>query len=91
MNAPGGNGIATPSPATGEGAGEANMLDTLERLDVNLIDPSYGINETLDSKMRLIISSLPELEELHNNTPKPFAWFLYPDGRLLDNLDGEKL
>ena len=48
-------------------------------------------NETFDSKMRLITSSLPELEELHNNTPRPFAWFLYPDGQLLDNLDGERL
>ena len=48
-------------------------------------------NETLDSKIRLITSSLPELEELHDNTPRPFAWFLYPDGQLLDNLDGERL
>ena len=48
-------------------------------------------NETLESKIRLITSSIPELEELHNNTPRPFAWFLYPDGRLLDNLDGERL
>ena len=45
MNAPDGNGIATPSSGTGEGAGEANMLDTLERLDVSLIDPSYGIKD----------------------------------------------
>ena len=43
MNAPNDNGIETPSPATGEGRGEADMLDKLERLNVNLIDPSYGI------------------------------------------------
>ena len=48
-------------------------------------------NETFSSKIRLITSSIAELEELHNNTPRPFAWFLYPDGRLLDNLDGERL
>ena len=45
MNATNDNGIATPSPATGEGVGEAAMLDTLERLNVNLIDPSYGIKD----------------------------------------------
>lgn len=48
-------------------------------------------NETFDSKMRLIVSGLAKLEELHNNTPRPFAWFLYPDGRLVDNLDGVRL
>ena len=50
-----------------------------------------GADEPRESKMRLITSSLPELEELHDNTPRPFAWFLYPDGQLLDNLDGERL
>lgn len=50
-----------------------------------------GADEPTESKMRLITSSLAELEELHNNTPRPFAWFLYPDGRLLDNLEGERL
>lgn len=50
-----------------------------------------GANETFDSKISLITSSLPALEKLHSNTSKPFAWFLYPDGRLLDNLDGERL
>ena len=48
-------------------------------------------NEIFDSKMRLKTFSLEELEELHNNTPRPFARFLYPDGRLLDNLFGERL
>ena len=48
-------------------------------------------NETFDSKLRLITSSLAKLEELHNSTPRPFAWFLYPDGELLDHLDGERL
>lgn len=50
-----------------------------------------GADEPTESKMRLITSSLPALEELHNYMPRPFAWFLYPDGRLLDNLDGERL
>ena len=35
----------TPSPNPGEGADQAAMLDTLERLNVNLIDPSYGIKD----------------------------------------------
>ena len=50
-----------------------------------------GADEPRESKMRLIVSSYSELEELHNNTPRPFAWFLYPDRQLLDNLDGERL
>lgn len=50
-----------------------------------------GVDEPRESKMRLIVSSYSELEELHNNTASPFAWFLYPDGQLLDNLDGERL
>ena len=45
MNAPEDNRTATPSPTAGEGRGEATMLDTLERLHVSLIDPSYGIKE----------------------------------------------
>ena len=45
MNTPDDNQTAKPSPATGEGAGEAAMLDTVERLDVSLIDPSYSLRD----------------------------------------------
>ena len=45
MNAADDNRTATPSPVVGEGRGEVAMLDTLERLHVSLIDPSYGIKE----------------------------------------------
>ena len=45
MNVPDDNRTATPSPGAGEGAGEVDMLDTVERLDICLIDPSYGIKE----------------------------------------------
>ena len=46
MNAPEDNRNAVPSSTTGEGRGEVDMLDTVERLDICLIDPSYGIKET---------------------------------------------
>ena len=46
MNTPDNDRTATPSPAPGEGRGEVDMLDTVERLDICLIDPSYGIKET---------------------------------------------
>ena len=45
MKAPDDNRPETPSPNPGEGAPEAAMLDTVERLDVCLIDPSYGIKD----------------------------------------------
>lgn len=45
MNALDNDWIVMPSPQTGEGQYEAKMLDTVERLDVCLIDPSYGIKE----------------------------------------------
>ena len=46
MNAPDNDRTATPSPAPGEGQCETKMLDAVERLDICLIDPSYGIKET---------------------------------------------
>ena len=48
-------------------------------------------NETFESKIRLITSNLPKIEELHNNTPRPFAWFLNAEGQLQDNLNGDRL
>ena len=45
MTAPENSRTNTPSPGLGEGAHDAAMLDTVERLDVCLIDPSYGIKD----------------------------------------------
>ena len=68
-----------------------------ERHRSRIIDNSVGIvfltgaNDPVESKAALIISTCSSLEHIHKNVPRPFAWFLYPDGQLLDNLDGEKL
>jgi predicted nuclease of predicted toxin-antitoxin system len=48
-------------------------------------------NEPVQAKTALVISSSVALENIHENVSRPFAWFLYPDGRLLDNLDGVRL
>lgn len=50
-----------------------------------------GANETTEAKTTLIVSSCRLLSQVHEDTPRPFAWFLHPDGRLLDNLNGERL
>ena len=50
-----------------------------------------GANELTEAKTALIISICELLSQIHLNVPRPFAWFLHPDGRLLDNLNGERL
>ena len=68
-----------------------------ERQRTRIIDHSVGIifltgaNDPVESKAALVISTCSSLEHIHKNVPRPFAWFLYPDGQLLDNLDGERL
>ena len=50
-----------------------------------------SVNESVENKRRLVISSWGILEALHDNTPRPFAWFLDTDGQLQDNLEGRRL
>ena len=68
-----------------------------ERQRSRIMDNSMGMvfltgaNDPVEDKIAVIISSCRALEYVHVNVPRPFAWFLYPDGQLLDNLDGERL
>ena len=68
-----------------------------ERQRSRIIDNSMGMvfltgaNDPVEDKIDVIISSCRALEYVHENVPRPFAWFLYPDGQLLDNLAGERL
>lgn len=42
-------------------------------------------------KVRLVLESWSLLEELHLNTPRPFARFLTPEGELLEKFNGLRL
>ena len=47
--------------------------------------------EPVENVVRLLSASWSLLEQVHLNTPRPFARFLTPDGQLLDEYDGRSL
>ena len=71
MNEPNDNRDATPSPNAGGGAAEAAILESVERLDVCLIDPSYSLVEvrgltgvSATSIRRWLSSYPPDVQEI---------------------------
>lgn len=71
------------------------MLKDPERQAI--IDNSVGIvflthgQQSVGSIVRLIVDNWAQLEELHNNAPRPFARFLTPEGQLRSSFRGRRL
>lgn len=72
------------------------MLDDSDELQ-EIIDNNVGIvfltsgQQPVESVIQLVTASLELLEELHNNTPRPFTRFLTTEGHLRRRLHGRGL
>ena len=72
------------------------MLNRLNEVQA-IIDNNVGIvfltggQQPVESVIQLVTASWELLEELHNNTPRPFARFLTTDGHLRRRLHGRGL
>lgn len=72
------------------------MLQKREELEA-IRDNGLGMvfltsgQQPMESVIPLVISSWEQLEELHNNTPRPFVRFLTTTGNLRERLHGQGL
>lgn len=47
--------------------------------------------EPADKIIDVLTSNWERLEEIHTTAPRPFAWFLTPDGQMMEEHNGQRL